>query len=81
MKLPLTYDETWGLIHDADGAEVVACHSNKADAADIVRACNSHYDLLAALEMAKRIIANGGGVNGDQLEVIESAIARSKGEV
>lgn len=50
MKTPFTYDDLWGLIYDANRAEVAACHSNKQDAAFIVRACNAHDDLVAAME-------------------------------
>ena len=37
-------------------------------------------DLLAALEMASRIIAKGGSITGSQIEIIDSALAKAKGD-
>lgn len=51
---PYRYDDTWGIVYGDDDKEMAACHSNKADAAFIVRACNAHDDLLAALEALRK---------------------------
>ena len=57
---PYRYDDTWGIIYGANDTEVAACHSNKADAAFIVRACNAHDDLIAALSNAVRCAERDG---------------------
>lgn len=50
------------------------------NAAFIVRACNAHDELVAALELALRVIGSGGAHNGAQLEFMETALAKAKGK-
>jgi hypothetical protein len=82
---PYAYDETWALIHGKDGAELAACHSNKADAAFIVRACNSHYELLAALEALQAACLGASLPRNMMIHLTEArataraAIAKAKG--
>ncbi len=60
--------------------EYMGSREQSSNAAFIVRACNAHDDLVAALERALRIIGNGGSHNGAQLEFMESALSKARGE-
>lgn len=57
----------------------ISCDERNNNAAFIVRACNAHYGLLAALKLAQRIIANGGRCSGADLDQIDNAIAKATG--
>lgn len=87
MKTPLTYDETWALIYDANGQEVAACHSNKQDAAEIVRRCNAHGDLVGVLDRILRAhdSGNNGAVMGEAVlcaqfaDLARDVLAKARG--
>lgn len=83
MKTPLMYDDLWGLIYDTNKAEVAACHSNKQDAADIVRICNVYDELVSALEWAVRCWGVGAWKNEDgqtpDIKPILDALTKAKG--
>lgn len=74
---------------NGDGAVVAlakAARGNKqANGEFIVRACNSHYESLEALEAARPYVANvveadGAEFNRRDLQKIDAAIARARGE-
>jgi len=50
-----------------------------ADAERIVRAVNSHEELLAALKKARRIMGNGGTWS-DVVETVDSVITKAEGK-
>jgi hypothetical protein len=84
---PYRYDETWAIVYGADNVEIAACHSNKADAAFIVRACNTHAELVTALENLLEKSANfeAGGMKfkhyfGAAIFNAHAALAKAKGE-
>lgn len=55
---------------------------SKEDAEFIVRACNSHYELLAALKEAEADVLDNGGYKEDYEPLVQlrAAIAKAEGE-
>ncbi len=53
---------------------------NKANAAFITRACNSHYELLEALEAVLEDTQNGELLTYGQLWMARAAIAKARGQ-
>ena len=53
LKLPLTYEPIMGRILDADGEPVCMVYAMEEteNARSILQACNSHEELLAALQV------------------------------
>jgi len=50
----------------------------KANAEFVVKACNSHYELLEALESVKEYVHNFG--ESHLIEIVDKAIAKARGE-
>lgn len=72
------------IIYDSDGADIASVAARQydgvqqANAEFIVCACNSHADLLAALQHVNRIW--GHKFNGETADMVDTAIAKAKGE-
>lgn len=70
-----------------EDGQIGGCHSED-DAAFITKACNSHYELLEALQVAQRAILDNARpfesrdriTLGQALSEIEYAIAKARGE-
>lgn len=63
-----------------DGDRVVATtFESEEEAAFIVRACNSHYEMLNALDLVAKSIADPNGTSSDFEDVIFKAITKAKG--
>lgn len=80
---PLPWDECFIADHEGCGC----CNEpfNNLDQEFIVRACNSHYDLIDCLELA--LVEFGSILNNPKhvppngaIETIKTAIAKAKGE-
>lgn len=75
----LTVYDLHSIVSDSFPAESVS----KPDAEFIVRAVNSHADLLAALERAAQDLEGSAWkshANAETLEIVRQAIARAKGQ-
>ena len=68
-----------GSVYRADG-EPVAEYTSPSDAAFIVRACNSHYELLAALEDLVDCHADYAERDKHEMAAAIDAIFKAKGE-
>ena len=79
------------VIRNMDGERVADCDTtaldtrprppiekDKANAAFIVRACNAHGDLVAALESI--LVWDDGNLPGDILDDARAIVAKAKGE-
>ena len=69
--------------HDGSTKDAfISAHLNQADAEFIVRACNSHDELLAACKaVAETPWIRTGGRNDEFLRLVDAAIAKAAGEV
>lgn len=82
-SLPWRIDAVYGVKSDADTELLASTYCepnpqrNKANAEFIVKACNSHYELL---EACKAVLVSIQGAD-DQLErIVKQAIAKTEGK-
>lgn len=74
---PVITDETGKLFIGKTHGETTA--EMDANAVFIVRACNSHYDLLEAAKMGLSVLESEEGSDKTQGDIMRSAIAKAEG--